>query len=373
MGLHQTIVDHTEGELAIRELREEKERLGQIMAASRDAITLVNKDWKITYLNSTTQEIVGPETSLVGKDLWESFPDIAREDSPCRYHFRRAMEEGIPASFETSYPEPYNLPIAIDVSPTTGGIVTFVRDITTEKKAEAALLQNEKLAAVGRLASSIAHEINNPLESVTNLLFLAKANTEPGPVYEYLETAERELRRVSVISNQTLRFNKQATKPTVTTCTDLFSEALSIYQGRLVNSHIQVEKRKRAERPARCFEGEIRQVLSNFISNAIDSMHGSGGRLILRSREATDWKSGEKGLSLTVADTGSGMAPEQQKNIFEAFYTTKGIGGTGLGLWISKEIVDRHKGAIRFRSSQRMGQHGTVFSLFLPFEAAVRP
>ena len=156
-------------------------------------------------------------------------------------------------------------------------------------------------------------------------------------------------------------------------CSDLFGETLSVYQGRLVNSGIDVEKRKRAKRPAECFEGEIRQVLSNFISNAIDAMHPGGGRLVLRSREATQWTTGEKGLVLTVADTGPGISPEQQKKIFDAFYTTKGIGGTGLGLWISKEIVERHCGAIRLRSSQAPEHHGTVFSLYLPFSASPRP
>lgn len=137
-------------------------------------------------------------------------------------------------------------------------------------------------------------------------------------------------------------------------------------QGRLVNNHIDVQKRKRAGQPVQCFGGEIRQVLSNLISNAIDSIP-TGGRLLVRSREATDWETGAKGLILTVADTGTGMSREVEGKIFTAFYTTKGIGGTGLGLWISKEIVDRHRGKLRVRSSQKTGGSGTVFTLFLPF------
>ncbi|MEO7028833.1 MAG: ATP-binding protein [Acidobacteriaceae bacterium] len=249
-----------------------------------------------------------------------------------------------------------------------------VLDITERKLTEAALRQSEKLAAVGRMASSIAHEINNPLESVTNLLYLARNSTELHEIYEFLDTAERELRRASAVTNQTLRFHRQSTQPTSVTCLDLIASALSLYQGRLINSDIAVEKRKRAGCPIMCFEGEIRQVLSNLIGNAIDAMHdtGSGGRLLLRSREATDWKTGRKGLVVTVADTGPGMSAETIKRIFEPFFTTKGIGGNGLGLWISQEIIERHEGVLALRSSQSKARHGTVFALFLPFTAAAR-
>ncbi|HEX3373913.1 MAG TPA: ATP-binding protein, partial [Edaphobacter sp.] len=232
-----------------------------------------------------------------------------------------------------------------------------------------ALMQTEKLAAVGRLASSIAHEINNPLESVTNLLYLARETAWNPETREYLEIADRELRRVSVIANQTLRFHKQSSRPQWITSEELISSALSVYQGRLVNSSVQVEKRIRAARAVFCFEGEIRQVLSNLIINAIDAMHPHGGRLLMRSREGTDWKTGRKGLIITVADTGSGMSPDTATRIFEPFFTTKEIGGTGLGLWVSHEIVERHGGTLAVRSSPRPGRSGTVFTLFLPFEA----
>ncbi|MGI4757753.1 MAG: PAS domain S-box protein [Janthinobacterium lividum] len=246
-------------------------------------------------------------------------------------------------------------------------------DITARKQADEALLRTEKLAAVGRLAASIAHEINNPLESVTNLLYLISANENLGPdVRDYVETAERELRRVSAISNQTLRFHKQSTRPTAVTCEELVGGILTLYQARIVNSRVQVEKRKHAATPVLCFEGEIRQVLNNLIGNAIDAMHTLGGRLLLRSREATHWSTGRKGLVLTVADTGVGIGPDVKRKIFDAFFTTKGIGGTGLGLWVCKEIIDRHHGALNVRSSQEKGRSGTVFTLFLPFEAANR-
>jgi PAS domain S-box-containing protein len=242
-------------------------------------------------------------------------------------------------------------------------------EITRQKQAEAALMQSEKLAAVGRLASSIAHEINNPLESVTNLLYLAKNTSLPPDAREYLDTAERELHRVSAITNLTLRFHKQTTNPAHVACDQLIGEVLSIYQGRLVNSNIAVEMRSRARHPVCCFEGEIRQVISNLIGNAIDAMHPHGGRLLLRTREAREQRTGAKGVLISVADTGPGISPQTAERIFEPFFTTKGFSGTGLGLWISQEIVHRHQGRLSVRSSPR---RGTVFTMYLPFDAVAR-
>jgi PAS domain S-box-containing protein len=239
-------------------------------------------------------------------------------------------------------------------------------EITGQKQAEAALMQTEKLAAVGRLASSIAHEINNPLESVTNLLFLISTHELPEQVRQYVTMAERELRRVSQITSQTLRFHKQSTKPSQVSCNQLIEEVLAIHQGRLCNSGISVEKRMRAQQPVHCFEGEIRQVINNLVGNAIDAMR-PGGRLVLRTRAITD-----QGVMITVADTGSGMSAQTAQKIFEPFFTTKGYSGTGLGLWISKEIMTRHQGKLGLRSCQQPGRSGTVINAYLPFAGASR-
>jgi len=260
----------------------------------------------------------------------------------------------------------------LDAAGKVVAIVAASAEITRQKQAEAILIQSEKLAVVGRLAASIAHEINNPLASVTNLLYLIRTCELPPVAREYLEIAERELYRVTAITNQTLRFHKQSTKPSLASCDQLIGGVLAIYQGRLVNSSISVECRNRAHRPILCFEGEIRQVISNLIGNAIDAMHPTGGRLLLRYREARNHHTGEKGLVVTVADTGPGIDPQNRKCVFEPFFTTKGSSGTGLGLWISNEIITRHGGAITLRSSQRAGSCGTVFAFFLPFDGARR-
>lgn len=246
---------------------------------------------------------------------------------------------------------------------------TAIEQARTEK----ALLQSEKIAVVGRLAASIAHEINNPLESVTNLLYLARRSDNLADIREHLDTADRELRRAAVITNQTLRFYRQSTNARDVSAEDLFDSVLAVHQGRLINANIVVQQKLDAKRAIRCFDGEIRQVLNNLIGNAIDAMSSAGGRLLVRSRDGHQWKDDREGIVLTVADTGTGISRPSLSRLFEAFYTTKGIGGTGLGLWVSKEIVERHGGSIRVKSCQSFGFHGTVFTVFLPREAVVRP
>ena len=245
----------------------------------------------------------------------------------------------------------------------TGGVVS-VQDIDQQKKSEAALLQNEKLAAVGRLAASISHEINNPLEAVTNLLYLARHSeglTEE--VQDFLKTADGELSRVSQIVSHTLRFHRQSTNPRAISAGELLEPTLGLYAGRMQNSGIHLEQRDRSTARITCLEGEIRQVLNNLIGNAIDAMK-MGGRLLVRTSNAT--ADGQSGVRIAIADNGHGMPPEVVAQIFEAFYTTKGINGTGLGLWISHGIVAKHGGSLHVRSSDQPGRNGTVFSLFLP-------
>jgi PAS domain S-box-containing protein len=252
------------------------------------------------------------------------------------------------------------------------GITAASQEITQQKKAENALIQSEKLAAVGRLASSIAHEINNPLEAVTNLLFLARCSERPEEVRNFLETADVELRRVSAITAQTLRFHRQSSSPQEVDSAALINEVLNLYLGRLRKSNAEISTRLRARRPIRCFDGEIRQVLANFIANALDAISTKPGRLFIRTREATNWRNGDRGVVVTIADTGCGIAREAIPRIFEPFFTTKGTTGTGLGLWVSKDIVSRHRGAIRLRSSLSAMHRGTVFTIFLPVDAAER-
>jgi PAS domain S-box-containing protein len=243
-----------------------------------------------------------------------------------------------------------------------------VRDVTRAKKNEAALRTAEKLGAVGRLSASIAHEINNPLESLMNLLYLARGSQDFSDAQTYLDTADQELRRVAEVTSQTLRFFHQSTRPKEVYLEYLLGAALSLYQSRLAGFGVEIQTRLRAKQSVNCHDREIRQVLNNLIGNAMDAMRSKGGRLLIRTRASTNFKTGKKGLTLTVADTGHGMSPEVRKQIFDPFFTTRGFAGTGLGLWVSADIVKRHQGTLRVRSKQQEKGSGTVFTLFLPFD-----
>jgi PAS domain S-box-containing protein len=256
-------------------------------------------------------------------------------------------------------------------------IAAVIVEITHQKKAENALIQSEKLAAVGRLASSISHEINNPLEAITNLLYLINLSDDLSPgARAYLHTAQSELSRVCQIATQTLRFHRQAVRATHVTAADLVDAVLNLYQGRLANSSIKVEACYATQTRILCFENDIRQVLNNLIANAIDAMR-QGGRLIVRAHDATDHsgysRKVRRGIRITIADTGHGMSAEVRERLFEPFYTTKDLNGTGLGLWISAGIVRRHLGRLAFRSTQHPVHHGTIFSLFLPWAEEPSP
>ena len=249
-------------------------------------------------------------------------------------------------------------------------VVGIQTDVTARVEFEAALRESEKLAAVGRLASSIAHEINNPLESVTNLLYLARTADDASETMRYLAMADKELQRVAQIMSQSLRFYKQSSRPQAIGAAEMIDSVMDLYESRADNSQVTIERRDRSKKLVVCLESEIRQVLNNLVRNAIDAMHGRGGRLLIRSRDITDWRTGVGGVMMTIADTGSGISASTRHNLFKPFYTTKGLAGTGLGLWVSAEIVTRHQGRLTVRSSQRPEFSGTIFQFFLPLKAA---
>lgn len=238
-------------------------------------------------------------------------------------------------------------------------------DITTQKQLETSLLKSEKLALVGRLAATISHEINNPLEAVTNLLYLMESNeTTAVEMREYARLAQAELARVSHVVTHTLRFHRQSASPTHENIALLVDSALALYTGRIAGAEIAIKRQFSPTRPIICFAGELRQVFANLIGNAADASTRFG-IIHLRVREGTNPRTGAPGIYIHIADTGRGMSAATIGRLFEPFFTTKGDNGTGLGLWISHEIVAKHGGAIRVRSSVRGPQTGTVFRAFL--------
>jgi PAS domain S-box-containing protein len=244
----------------------------------------------------------------------------------------------------------------------------IVSEITGRLAAEETLRKTEKLAAAGRLAASVAHEINNPLEAVTNLLFILY-HYEPmeEQARSYISTAQAELSRVAEITQQTLRFYRQSVSRSNTDLAEVMSSIVTLYHPRFTSARIEVVKRFRPGTELFCFGGEMRQLLANLIVNAVDAM-SSGGTLFLRARAGSGPRSdGSRGdgVHVLVADTGTGMSPETLAKIFEAFFTTKQATGTGLGLWVSEEIVRKHGGTLRVRSRQG-DRSGTCFWMFFP-------
>jgi signal transduction histidine kinase len=254
----------------------------------------------------------------------------------------------------------------------------IVLDATERKRAEDALRRAEKLAVTGRLAASIAHEINNPLEAITNLLYLLGNFCQlQEPASNYVSMAEYEVRRMTEIAQQTLRFYRQSTSPGRARLAELLDSVLNLYQGRLHALNIQTERRYDPHVELNCFSGEIRQVVANLVGNSIDACQ-TGGHIVVKARRSRSWRSPDvSGVRFTVADDGCGMDSEVRQHAFEAFYTTKDVTGTGLGLWISLEIIEKHRGEIRVHSriTERGKSSGTVFQFFIPDlpEASVLP
>jgi signal transduction histidine kinase len=240
-------------------------------------------------------------------------------------------------------------------------------DITNNKLAEDALRKSEKLAAAGRLAATIAHEINNPLEAVTNLLYILRLNDKwDDNTRSYVAQAEHELARIAHVTRQTLGFYRDTTLPHLMDLPKIVEEALSLYLPRIQAKNIRLSREYDETVQVTGLPGEIRQVISNLVANAIDALPMEGA-LRIRVHHARElFNSNRTGGKIVIADTGSGITPEHRKKLFEPFYTTKQDVGTGLGLWVSQEIVQKHGGNIALRSSVAPGHSGTVFSIFLP-------
>jgi signal transduction histidine kinase len=238
--------------------------------------------------------------------------------------------------------------------------------ITKNHAAEESIRRSEKLAVAGRLAASISHEINNPLASVTNLLYLIGTSCSLEEAKQHRESAANELARISEIVTQTLRFYREPSKPTLVTLSEIVDSALILYRAKLAWADIVIERDFRDCSPIVARAGELRQVILNLLGNALDASD-RGGRLKIRVSNTHERRNGARpGVRLTVADTGSGVCPEIKKTLFEPFVSTKDDTGTGLGLWISSEIVKRHSGSIQMRSSAISQYSWTVFSIFLP-------
>jgi PAS domain S-box-containing protein len=364
-------------EAANSALHEHMNALVQAQQGSGSAAWLFNTKQRTTTWYAGGSEVFGRSLeeitamgSPVGLVLEEDVPKVreaaqrtADTGEPFHVEMRTVWPNG-----ELHWLEAIGRPTAED--PTLWRGVTS--DITERKLAEEALIRSEKLGAAGRLAASIAHEINNPLASVTNLVYLARLHALSEEARRYLETAEKELGRVAQITSQTLRFHKQQSAPVEADLAETLRSILLFYEGRFAGAGVTVRFECRGECPLLCYEGEIRQVLNTLMRNALDAMR-NGGCLRLRVRPATDWRSGAAGVRVTVADTGHGMPYATRKRIYEPFFTTKEDVGAGLGLWVASGIVENHHGSLHVRSRMAPPPSGSAFTLILPQGGCVAP
>ena len=240
-------------------------------------------------------------------------------------------------------------------------------EIKARKRAEEALISSEKLASVGRMAAVLAHEINNPLESVTNLLYIAQtSNGVPDQVRNYLQLADGELRRIAPITRQTLGFYRESAAPTAFRVLQLFESIVDLLHAKVVSRRAIVQMKCDKDLQVTAFQGELRQVFSNLLRNSLDALP-DGGTVSLRATATHAARSGPSSVRISVSDNGHGISPAALSQIFQPFFTTKGSIGNGLGLWVSKQIIEKHKGTVQVRSRTSGTFQGTTFSVVLPF------
>ncbi|HEY2469735.1 MAG TPA: PAS domain-containing protein [Terracidiphilus sp.] len=246
-------------------------------------------------------------------------------------------------------------------------IVGVMADVTKRRQADDALLRAEKLAVAGRLAASVAHEINNPLEAVANLLYLITIADSAEQARVQASDALDELMRISLVAQSTLKFHRESGAARMTLLSEVMDSVLMMFRGKLENMAIAVTMDASEELPITCMVSETHQIFANLVANAIESMQPRGF-LRLRIHPSCDWRQrSARGMRVTIYDTGEGISRAGLGRIFEPFFTTKPETGTGLGLWVVAQLVERHKGGVHVWSSQRAGASGTAFSVFLPF------
>ena len=348
------------------------QRFAAMIASSDDAIVSNTIEGTVTSWNNGAErifgyaahEMLGQSISRLvsargGDDMAMSLDRIRRGEHVDHYEAMRRCKDGreIPVSLTISGLR--------DSSGEVVGAVKIARDVSARKEAEMAIRTREKLAGASRMATSLAHDINNPLASVTNLLFLLENEELSEDGKQYLATAQRELSRVAQISAQALGFYRSKGEPVWLSLAAILDDALALHQNRCRTLGVEVSRDYEPAPNIYSHPGELRQVMVNLIGNALDAMP-SGGKLRLRVRRTTDWVTHRQGLRITVADTGDGMNAETRSRLFEPFFRTKKPIGTGMGLWICADILSKYGGRISVRSNDAREHNGSVFGLFLP-------
>ncbi|HYK36175.1 PAS domain S-box protein, partial [Alloacidobacterium sp.] len=359
-----------------KQAEQSSSHLAAIVESSDDAIISKDLNGIITSWNSSAERILGykPE-EMIGKPILTIIPPELHSDETMILSKIRAGERIEHFQTVRLHKSGERLDVSLTISPVKNrrgkiaGAAKILRDITQQKKLENALHTTEKLASVGRLAATIAHEINNPLEGVTNFIYLARKCPEiSGEVKCYLESADRELQRAAHIAQQALGFYRDTSQPVLLEVFRVVEDVLEIYQRKFEYKHLHVERQIESMLEICTWQGELKQVLSNLIANALDASK-DGGRIIIRARACRNLKTGQPEIRFTIADNGIGVADEIRRKLFTPFFTTKKEVGTGLGLWITKELLEKRGGRIHLRSRES-SPSGTMISFCLPVSQA---
>ena len=339
-----------------------------IIESSDDAILSKDLTGRITSWNPAATRILGyTGEEMIGESILKIIPPELQADEPVILAKISAGERI--EHFETVRitKAGQRLHVSLSISPVRDdsgqivGAAKILRDISARKRMEQSLLQAEKIAATGRMAATIAHEINNPLEAIVNLIYLSRERATDPQQAGFLEAAENEVNRVSHIAKQTLGYYRDTTGAVSTSLSDIAAEAIRIYEPRCKASRICIESDLPPTPKIVIRKGEIMQVISNLIANSIHAMP-DGGTLSI----AVNHLASNHGVLLSITDTGVGIAADQLPLIFNAFFTTRNTIGTGIGLFVAKQFVEGHGGRIEVSSSTAPGSHGTTMSIFLP-------
>lgn len=358
---------------------QDAQRLAAIVESSDDAIISKDLDGIVRSWNKAAERIFGYKAEeIIGLSITTIIPPELLDDEP-RILAKLRVGERID-HFQTVRVRKggERINVSLTVSPIrdhTGkviGAAKIARDITHQKKMEEAIQLSERLASLGKLAATVAHEINNPLEAVTNFIYLARHQPDlPEKVKYYLGYADQELGRVAHIARQTLGFYRDNSYPTWVSVPELVDDVLTIYERKFKYKSLRIERRIDPGLTVYTLQGELKQILSNLIANAIDACK-EGDKIVVHARKSHDFKSGSQGMRMTIADTGAGIAEADKAKLFAPFFTTKKDVGTGLGLWITKDLLERKGGYIRVRSKDSKPS-GTVMSIYLPQVTPEKP
>ncbi len=348
---------------------EARRLLAAIVESCDDAIASKDLNGIVTTWNAAAERIFGyPADEIVGKSIKLIIPpELYCDEDRILEKIRRGERVD---HFETVRltKSGERIHISLTVSPVRDGsgkiigAAKIARDITERKRAQTALLEAEKLAATGRMAVTIAHEINNPLEAITNLLFLLRPHAQTEEARRYLAMAESELDRVAHITRQTLGFYREMAAPDVVSLPEVIDSVLTIFTRKIARKRVAIV---RLDQPCsvRAVKGELRQLFSNIVDNAIDAVPASGRIEISMALHGSE-------VIVSIADNGPGICPDHLSRVFEPFFTTKQHFGTGLGLWVAQQIAAKHGGTISARSSTDPASHGTTFQVTLAACAA---